>query len=246
MKFFSTVFIGILVLSGLFLFRLNALEVVVTPSCGESFIFDVGPDDSFLEVVEQIQGYLTDSEFTDGEEANDLEENDEITLSYAVGFPGIFAKKGNQKGKGARNYGSPVSSKEKEDIRYIIRSLAKYNWAQLAKEESSLKKAGDKINHIHPLRFLQCVFTDEELKVGLFVIRNKSLVWGQYYDGLKKSLNDESDLNNLVQFTPDFANKVGINVNAILPYVQSRQWSALIDVLINSLPRDGNPDRYDM
>ncbi len=235
MKIFSMIFLFFMSLT---LSQLMAKEIVVTPPSGESFVMDVEPHESFFKVFEQIQSHLV--EYDDVQE----NENNELSLSYSIGVPGIFANKSRQ--RSPRNYGVPVSSTEKENIRFIIRSLAKHNWAQLAKEEPSLKRTGDKINHVHPFRFLQCVFTDEELKAGLFVIRNKSLVWGEYYDGLKKSLNDESDLNNLIQFTPDFANNVGINVHAILPYVQTRQWSALIDTLINSIPRTGNPDRYDM
>lgn len=241
MKIFSTFFSGIIILSSLFLLQVDAKEVVVTSAEGENLIIDVDANTPFLEVIEQIQTYLAPSMY---DSDVNLDEEKEISLSYSLGFPGIFVKKGKQ--KATRNYAAPVTSTEKENIRLIIRSLAKHNWAQLAKEESSLKRAGDKINHVHPLRFLQTVFTDEELKVGLYVIRNKSIVWGEYYDGLKKSLNEESDLNNIVQFTPDFANNVGINLNSILPYVQTRQWNAVIDILINSIPRQGNPDRYDM
>lgn len=235
---------SLFVVAGLFLSQVNAKEVVVTSSGGDSFVMDVEAHESFLDVLEQIQNHLVDQNLNQEDNSNYFDGNRGISFSYTLGIPGIFAKKAKQ--SGPRNYGAPVSSSDKDNIRYIIISLAKYNWAQLAKEESSLKKAGDKINGVHPFRFLQCVFTDEELKVGLYVIRNKSLVWGDYYDGLKKSLNEESDLNNLVQFTPDFANNIGVNVNTILPYVQTRQWSVLIDVLINSIPRQGNPDRYDM
>ncbi len=239
-KFFS---ISIL-FTNLFLLQLVADEVLVTLSQGDHFIIDVEPTTPFLEVMSQIKSYLVDPQTDPEDNLAQSEEAFEISFSSSSGVPGFIARKSKQRQQ--RNYGAMVSPSEKENIRFIIRSLAKHNWSQLAKEESSLKKAGDKINHIHPLRFLQCVFTDEELKVGLFVIRNKSLVWSQYYDGLKKSLNDESDLNNLLQFAPDFANNIGVNLNVVMPYVQTRQWSGLIDVLINSIPRQGNPDRYDM
>lgn len=235
MKFLFTTILGfsLMVFSN---FALDAKEVIVTPSEGESFVLDVEPTAPFLEIFEQIQERLVERD-----RGGDKEE---VSFSYSLGFPGIYAKKG--KPASVRNYYANVTPSEKENIRFIIRSLAKYNWAQLAKEESSLKRAGDKINHVHPLRFLQTVFTDEELKVGIHVIRNKSLVWGEYYDGIRKSLNDETDLNNLLQFLPDFAHHVGVHLDSLLPYAQSRQWSALIDILIQSLPRQGNPDRYDM
>lgn len=240
MKVFPLIFI--FVMTHLFL---NAKEVVVTPPCGDSFVLDVEPSTSFFDVVEQIEECLVEQDKAQDSEALILEGNKDISISYTLGFPGIFARKAKERNQ-PRNYGHLVTPEEKENIRFIILSLAKHSMAQLAKAESSLKRVGDKIRHIHPFRFLQCVFTDEELKVGLFAIRHKSLVWGEYYDGLKKSLNEESDFNNLVHFTSDFANNIGVNVNAIMPLVQTRQWSALVDVLINSIPRQGNPDRYGM
>lgn len=233
MKIFSLIFL----LLSLSSFSLNAKEVVIIPSSGESFVINIEPNESFFEVFEHIQNCLLDNSQPQENEDN------EIALSYKIGIPGIFAERAGP--ATPRNYGAPVSSTEKEYIRFIIRSLAKHNWAQLAKEESSLKRKGDKIDHIHPFRFLQCVFTDEELKVGLYAIWKKGgRIWNEYYDGLKKSLNEESDLFNLVQFTPDFANNVGINVHLILPYIQTRQWSTLIEELLNNIPRTGDPDRY--
>lgn len=241
MKIFST---GLL---SLFLFSialfLNASEVVITPSHGESFILDIEPTASFLEVVGEIQNHLIVSELNGLNEGyTDL--NKEMSFSYTLGLPGIFASK--VKPKGPRNYLAPATESEKEGIRYVVRCLAKYNWTQLAKEQSSLKKTGDKIHHVHPLRFLQVIFTEEEMKAGIYVVRNKSLVWGDYYNGMRKSLDEESDNNNLLQFVPDFANNIGVNVHTIMPLIQNRQWTALVDTLISNIPRQGNPDRYGM
>lgn len=209
----------------------QAKDILITASSGESFIMDVEASTPFLDVVEQIECFVGDS-------------GTELEMSYTLGLPHFSKKPKSQ--KGPRNFANPVSPAEKESIRYILTSLAKYNWIQLAKEESSLKKTGDKIDHIHPFRFLECVFTDEELKAALHAVRNKSLVWGNYYDGMRDSLSDESDANNLVQFVPDFANRVGVNINDILPLVQSRQWSVFINYLIDTVPRQGGSGRYDM
>jgi hypothetical protein len=236
MKTVMNITLSLFTLLTLGVMEVQGKEILVVPESGDSFVVDVDPDASYPETMEEIHAYLIG--------INEADPQDEVSLSYMMGLPVVAVNKASK--KGGRNYGSPVTSAEKKEIRYIITSLAKYNWIQLAKEESSLKKAGDKINNVHPFRFLQCIFTDEELKSAIYVVRNKSLVWSDYFNGLKKSMNEEFDVNNLIQFTPDFANNVGVNVNSILPSVQSRQWAALVDTLINTIPRQGNPSRYDM
>ncbi|WP_213155695.1 hypothetical protein [Neochlamydia sp. AcF65] len=227
---------------------LPALDMRVAARDGSNFIIQVDENIPFLEVIEGIQAQLAELDIAQemaGLYFNSLEASPELSFNYTIGIPEICVNKG--KHKVLRNYSSPVSAEEKNNIRYVIRSLAKYNLAQLAREKSSLERAGDKINHLHPFRFLQCIFNDEELKAGLHAIRKKGgYVWSNYYDGMKSSLNEELDKDNLIQFTSDFADNVGVNVNEILPYVQARQWSNLVDVLINSIPRQGNPQRYDM
>jgi hypothetical protein len=228
------IFLGMLALLAMFQTKTLAKEVVITPSQGESFVLDIDPELSFFDVVENMDQYL-----------NVDEAEKDLSISYTLGFPHVYGKKGGSK-KTVRNYMEPTSPSEKENIRYIVRSLARYNWMQLAKEESSLKKAGDKINHLHPYRFLGAIFTDEELKAGVYVIRNRSLVWGDYFDGVRRSLTEEMDNNNLLQFTPDFANLIGVDINAIYPLIQTRQWAAFVDYIINNVPRNGDPGRYDM
>jgi hypothetical protein len=212
----------------------QAEDLVIRSEDGEEYVLDVDKDASFFEVMNDIHYLLGEKE----------DSAKEFSFNYDRGLPTLGKKSKNK--SVVRNYGLPVSSADKQQIRYIITSLAKYNWMQLAKEESSLKKAGDKIAHVHPFRFLQCIFTDEEMKAAIFVVRNKSLVWGDYFSGLKKSMNEESDINNVIQFTPDFAAQVGISLDSILPFVQNRMWSELVDTLINTLPRQGDPGRYNI
>nr|MBS4171141.1 Uncharacterized protein [Neochlamydia sp. AcF95]NGY95182.1 hypothetical protein [Neochlamydia sp. AcF84] len=247
-KGFSMGFLTFFVFSLSYFSYLPALDMRVAARDGSNFIIQVDENIPFLEVIEGIQAQLAELDIAQemaGSYFNSLEDSPELSFNYTIGIPEICVNK--SKHKVLRNYSTPVTTEEKNNIRYVIRSLAKYNLAQLAREKSSLERAGDKINHLHPFRFLQCIFNDEELKAGLHAIRKKGgYVWSNYYDGMKSSLNEELDKDNLIQFTSDFADNVGVNVNEILPYVQARQWSNLVDVLINSIPRQGNPQRYDM
>jgi len=64
----------------------------------------------------------------------------------------------------------------------------------IAIAKGDLVAAGDRIDHVHPLRFLEAVFTDEELKVGIRNIRGKGWVWNHFVGGLKDSLSTEFNI----------------------------------------------------
>jgi len=153
---------------------------------------------------------------------------------------------GNLNGIG-RNYADTVIASEKEDIRYILKSLATKTYSDLLSSRGSLNRAGDRIDHIHPLRFLACIFLDEELKGCVHSVRDSKQVWKSFFTGLEDSLEEESQKNNMsLDFLQDFSNNLGINMSSVKDQVKNRKWSEFVDVLLKLLPRKGNPDRYDM
>lgn len=145
-----------------------------------------------------------------------------------------------------RDYWHAVTSEEKNNIRYILRSMASLSWYELLDKKSSLEAAGDKIDHIHPLRFLATVFTDEELKGCVHAIRDRSLVWSRFFDPMKDTMTYESSQNNMKpEFVKDFAKKIKLKPDPFIAYVKAKNWDELMDSLLKQLPRQGNPERYD-
>lgn len=222
------------------LFSLQSEELVITPKDGETFSLKIDSSEPFDEVIDQIQDCLNQQDI---EEATVLISDEASSNSFSMLIPRNYETK--EKNHKARDYSSPVTKEEKENISLIICSLANYNKKDLLTNRSHLKSVGDKIRHIHPFRFLECVFTDEELKVNLSVIRHKEMVWDKYYKGLKKSLMEESQRKNLEPFIHDFAARIGVNALDILPFIRGNQWNEFIDFLINGIQRTGDPDRYD-
>lgn len=145
-----------------------------------------------------------------------------------------------------RDYTQPVTDSEKKDIVYIITSMANKPLTKLFKMKSSLESAGDRINHVHPLRFLECVFTDEELKVGIRNIKGRGWVWSDFYGGLKDSLHEESLKDNMRdEFIADFCLNINIGIDIVNDAIQQRRWSDFLTLLIKHIPREGDHDRYD-
>lgn len=145
-----------------------------------------------------------------------------------------------------RNPEAPLTATEKNDIRFIITTLANKNLISIAKHRSELEAAGDRIDHLHPLVFLTTAFTDEELKVGVRKIRGRGWIWSDFVGGLTKCLATESSCNNLKQEQiASFARKVGIKPELLYPAYDERRWEAFLDELITHVPRTGDPGRID-
>lgn len=146
-----------------------------------------------------------------------------------------------------RDYTSSASKQDKKDIYYIVTTLANDSLISIASSRSSLKKAGERIDYLHPLRFLMVIFTHEELKAGAHAIRDRGgLTWDGFTDGIIGSLKEESAKNNVLQFAPDFAKKVKIDPALILPSLEKGKWSDFVNILIDKIPRAIDPNRYDM
>lgn len=218
----------------------------------------------FLALISSIQALDVTVETPDGNrvvmdvesyhQISDIQEEIELSLNFPIHQQTLLVK-GNDdynhhadKKEHGRNYDASVSTTEKSDIRYIIVTLADKSLPSLLKYKSSLIKAGDRINHVHPLRFLMCVFTDEELKVGMRNIHKRGgWVWSDFVGGLNESLQEEHQRNNLRDDqVADFARSIGVDSSEIYPKVRSKKWTDLVVHLINIVPRDSRASQYDL
>jgi len=208
-------------------------EIMTFAAEEEILVLQAESDDRFVDVVNLLQ------------KDNYSDEPKVMNLEVQVYDGQVFVK--SSKGIINRNYDTPVSSHEKKDLLYIVNTLARNSLMSIASDKGSLKKAGDRINHLHPLRFLMTIFTDEEMKADISAIRSRGWVWSSFYDGLEGSLKEESKKGNIkTEFVMNFAQIIGINPDKILPAIQDKRWKDFVNILIDTVPRTGNPNRYDM
>lgn len=148
---------------------------------------------------------------------------------------------------GQRDYYSLVSKGEKKDIRFILKTLAQRSLPALLANKSKLKRAGDRVLHVHPLRFLECIFSDEELKAYIHNLKKRGgIVWKEFFNGLSQSLQEEINKGNLNDyFLYEFCSLVDIDISLIYGSVQAYQWEEFVKILIVSVPREGDTGRYD-
>lgn len=146
-----------------------------------------------------------------------------------------------------RDYLSAVTPEEKAQIGFIVNTLGMNSLAKIAKQKSSLKRAGDRVNHVHPLRFLQVIFLDGKMKASIHALYGRSWVWDEFYDGLIQSLNEEQEKGNLpAEFVQDFTQSLQVSFDATYALIQQSNWSGFIKYLLKSIPRNEDADRYDM
>jgi hypothetical protein len=146
-----------------------------------------------------------------------------------------------------REFSAEPSGRDVEDVRYIVLTLANRSVLGIAKDKDLVEKAGDRIDHLHPLKFLQVIFTDDELKVGVKNIREKGWLWSSFIDGIAITLEVESRIGNLTgQMIGHFANTVGVKAHDLMSYSKEGAWEKMVDYLIANVPRErDDSDRYD-
>ena len=126
----------------------------------------------------------------------------------------------------------PCSDQDRSYIFEIITTMAENGKISLLLKQNHLKQMGAQINHVHPLKFLSTIFTNDRLKECMVPIFDDYFKRNGFMDGLGPSLTVESEKGKLESFLPEFANEVQIPADALRPYFQSRDWEGLVRQLM--------------
>lgn len=221
-----------LICLSLVFFNIYGTELVLNTSSGEDYTLDILPEDSFEDVIASLKS---------------LEASDTLFVSLNVNKSRIEAK--TKQTSAFRNYSAPLSESDKENITYLLTTLADANQnpLKLLFKRDSLTKLGDQIEHIHPMTFLGFVFSNDELVVAMRKIRGSSFLWDDFGYRILDSLNREMAQGNLtIDQIFNLALSTKIDPSLIADPVFTSNWSRLIDNLIQNVQRSGNAKRYDM
>ena len=147
-----------------------------------------------------------------------------------------------------RDYEGGVSEKKRHDIVFIVRTLSEKQDLELVRYAFKLERAGNRIEDVHTLRFLEVIFTDGELIAGIHNIHNNGgWVWDRFMKNIDRVLNEETALGNVTaEQVKDFANNVGIKAEWILPTIDQHNWDDLVEILLDKVERPGQPERYNI
>jgi len=133
----------------------------------------------------------------------------------------------------ARSYDADMSSLDRENISFIITTLADTSYFRLLFKQGELEKAGEEVRHVHPLRFLGYVFADPSLRNDIGKMRTKRIVWSRFWGDMRDSLEKESQIGEVDQRIAHlFAEQV--NREDVEEFVTENDWDKMIEHLLNN------------
>ena len=225
----------IIFLSSIFaLISMEAQELVINTSTGVDYFLEIQPEDSFEGVIKTMRSLEID------------ESTNNLIVSLNVKNNRIEAKT-KVVANAPRDYFKPLSTKDKENITYLLTTLAYQSILKISSKRSSIEKIGDQIEPIHPLQFFKYVFSNDELIVAMRNIKGRAWVWKDFIGRILDSLNTEMNYGNLTQAQiQDFLSAVKIDPSLVNTPIQARDWNTFVDNLILHVPRNNDSNRYDM
>jgi AAA+ ATPase superfamily predicted ATPase len=243
MNIFTELLVSTFAITSLYIPSLTSETLIYRTPEGAISTLEISAETPFTDVVK-----LLHSEFiVDGS----LSVNSEITfdndfvLDFMVDSDHTYGRAISPKAS-MRQYHATLTDNEKRKIAHTIETLGNSSLVSLAREKSALEKEGREIEHIHPLKFLACIFSEERLKAAMHNIHGRSWVWGQFFKGLKEALETEHMHENLLPYIQDFSNHLKISSKKIYALVEKQRWKEFIEILFIEIPRSENSTRYDM
>lgn len=217
MKLLGHCITGIILLTTLA--SLNGKEVQFRSSNGQKLTLEVDSHEPFNEVVERVGFFFNNRSWMVNRAAEDH----------------------------MRDYDKPATKKQADMITYVVTTMGFKGYADLWRERKALKATKEPLIDLHPFRFLEVIFTGEETKAAISNVKDKKFVWPEFKNGLYPSLTEEAAKGNLkIKDVKDFAKNVKVDSKLLIPAIEKKDWDQLVNVLIDNVPREGNPNHYDM
>lgn len=133
---------------------------------------------------------------------------------------------------GQENFTLEVTKEQGKIIEEIITTMGTSSVIGLGFKRGHLKALGKKLDGVGPLQFLGYIFSREDLKKQMKSIRNSSMKWNGFMDGLKPGLEKEVTSNQLFVKLPGFCKVVCAPQESLEKRAQERDWDGFVTVLI--------------
>lgn len=211
----------------------EAEEVVVRAPSGSSFTIEYQTEESYCEVMNRIE--------------NAISECEEGPKAYFIDYMQKLPSESRNSDGVTRHYHTHITYEESEVIRKIVTMLASNSWPELWKNRNKLRDAGKEIDHVHPFRFLMTIFMDDEMRAGVHTIKDRGgKIWKEFTKGVYTTLTAEEAKNNVSPHIDQFASEMRVNAARIRKPLQEKDWKRFTEVLLEEIPRGGEPNRYNM
>ena len=149
----------------------------------------------------------------------------------------------------ARPYFREVTPAEWRVIHTVVTTTSDTSVLALWGKADFLEREGNRVDHVHPLRFLLTLFTNEELKVATRNIKNgqPGIVWKKFSSRFGESLDRARALDNLSdEVIEHFAKTLELDLDKVRALINANRWEGLMNLLATEVPRKGDFRRYDL
>lgn len=214
-------------------YQVFGVDIFVKTANGEVLSFDVDPNESIGNVMEQVDNYLGDRGALGAYyyfDFNGADENEELVC----------------KAKGLRDYNKELTQDNIDDMRYIVLTLGNQPILKLKKFKSSLKSAGDRIDDVHPLHFWRVIFSSDDTISAIHSIKRRKKVWKPFIKGMSESLDEAAKRDNIKpEHIQHLADSIGIDRSLFEEFLLNQNWEDFAKALLTHVSRAEGTDRYD-
>ncbi len=155
-----------------------------------------------------------------------------------------------------RNYWEELSQEQHTNMSFIMSTMSRANHTQILVNKSKLRQAGHTLSPIHPLRYLEHIFTHPELLRDLCGIsRRKNFLWPGFLngeddgvkDGMIGSLKQEAALGNLKpEHIENFTRRANLSYIRIANSIRSKNWDEMMDYIVIEAMKRNAQELYDL
>lgn len=129
-------------------------------------------------------------------------------------------------------YSLYISDTDKQTIHWVIHTIAKNNPVKLGLNQKEIRKKGDKIQHVHPLRFLSFVMGEGGLRSDMHKIKKSGFKWNNFIKDYSNRLSREASSNNLNAYVPGFAHSLAVDEQTIQSMIDRHDWHGLVNYFL--------------
>lgn len=135
-------------------------------------------------------------------------------------------------------YALPISQTDQNNIYDLIKTMGSSGYWDLLKKKKKMEKLGDKVHHVHPLRFIGYIYSHPHLKEHMAkimddIFKRRGFLNGHgKKEGFAQRMSKEMHHNNIMHYLPGFSQSLGISESEISHFFHQHDWEGLLRHLI--------------
>lgn len=120
-------------------------------------------------------------------------------------------------------YAHTLTETESKDLHKLVTQVGTKSIFWLGWNMKKLEGYKDRLGHIHPLTFIQNIFTNKALRPHVKGIRaHGDFVWKPFTKNLQKCLDEEAKLGNLHKHIEAFSREIKCSAETVAKHLESR------------------------